>query len=467
MPSYSVLFSASMSNYEALYRQWQALQPVKEEYRQRLDRKFMLEFNFNSNHIEGNTLTYGQTELLLLFGKVAEAANMKDLEDMKASNVGLNMVKAQAVSQYPLTETFIRQLHRTILREDYTVYRNLPGGEHTSYVVHAGVYKTRPNSVITRTGERFDYASPEETPALMTDLVAWYREEEERGNLSLPELCALFHYRYIRIHPFDDGNGRIARLLVNYILCRHGYPMIVIKSSDKDAYLNALGRCDATVGTTPSVGAHAEAVQIKPFTQYVETCMESALSLCIKAAKGESIEEDDDFLKELKILELQKQRDAAQNASGRNYSAEEVWNVLDFVYFPISEGFVKAIKAADSVFRFTHASWSSLLSKSNDKGDAVQITRTSRNAATHQVLEYVDKAKSVWFECALLNPTHPKPVRLAIERQFYVTFYDDHYFVDGILNKNFPYGCYPSEQEKAEVVALFKDDLLETLKKEL
>ena len=456
-----------MSNYEALYRQWQALQPVKEEYRQRLDRKFMLEFNFNSNHIEGNTLTYGQTELLLLFGKVAEAANMKDLEDMKASNVGLNMVKAQAVSQYPLTETFIRQLHRTILREDYTVYCNLPGGEHTSYVVHAGVYKTRPNSVITRTGERFDYASPEETPALMTDLVAWYREEEERGNLSLSELCALFHYRYIRIHPFEDGNGRIARLLVNYILCRHGYPMIVIKSSDKDAYLNALSRCDAAVGTTPSVGAHAEAAQIKPFTQYVETCMERALSLCIKAAKGESIEEDDDFLKELKILEFQKQQDATQNASGRNYSAEEVWNVLDFVYFPISEGFEKAIKAADSVFRFTHACWSSLLSKSYDKGDAVQITRTSRNAATHQVLEYADQAKSVWFECALLNPTHPKPVQLAIDRQFYVIFYDDHYFVDGILNKNFPYGCYPSEQEKAEVVARFKDDLLETLKKEL
>ncbi|MCI6822756.1 MAG: Fic family protein [Bacteroidales bacterium] len=456
-----------MSNYEALYRQWQALQPVKEEYRQRLDRKFMLEFNFNSNHIEGNTLTYGQTELLLLFGKVAEAANMKDLEDMKASNVGLNMVKAQAVSQYPLTETFIRQLHRTILREDYTVYRNLPGGEHTSYVVHAGVYKTRPNSVITRTGERFDYASPEETPALMTDLVAWYREEEERGNLSLSELCALFHYRYIRIHPFEDGNGRIARLLVNYILCRHGYPMIVIKSSDKDAYLNALGCCDATVGTTPSVGAHAEAVQIKPFTQYVEACMERALSLCIKAAKGESIEEDDDFLKELKILEFQKKQDAAQNASGRNYSAEEVWNVLDFVYFPISEGFEKAIKAADSVFRFTHASWSSLLSKSNDKGDAVQITRTLRNAATPQVLDYADQAKSVWFECALLNPTHPKPVQLAIERQFYVTFYGDHYFVDGILNKNFPYGCFPSEQEKAEVVARFKGDLLEKLKKEL
>ena len=65
-----------------------------------------------------------------------------------------------------MTETFIRQLHHTLLREDYTLYRQLPDGATTSYIIHAGVYKTRPNSVITVTGERFEYASPEETPAL-------------------------------------------------------------------------------------------------------------------------------------------------------------------------------------------------------------------------------------------------------------------------------------------------------------
>ena len=197
---------------------WRKLQPLSDEDRARLSRRFTIDFNYNSNHLEGNTLTYGQTEILLLFGKVIGEANLKDVQDMTASNVTLNMMKEEAtIKETPLTQAFIRTLHKTLLREDYTVYRNLPGGMQTSYTVHAGQYKTRPNSVITRYGDRFEYASPEETPALMTDLVDWYNKAEAEGKLSPVELAVLFHYRYIRIHPFEDGNGRIARLLVNYI----------------------------------------------------------------------------------------------------------------------------------------------------------------------------------------------------------------------------------------------------------
>ena len=122
-----------MSKIDNLFKEWQSLQPVKEELRQRLDQKFMLEFNYNSNHIEGNTLTYGQTELLLLFGRVVGEAKMKDLEEMKAHNVCLKMTIAEAGEKdRPLTESFIRILHQTMLREDYTVYRQLPGGASDS-----------------------------------------------------------------------------------------------------------------------------------------------------------------------------------------------------------------------------------------------------------------------------------------------------------------------------------------------
>lgn len=112
---------------------------------------------------------------------------------MKASEVSVRMMREEAVNkQEPLTQNFIRTLHHVLLREDYTEYRSLPNGVQTSFVIHAGQYKTRPNSVITRYGDRFEYASPEETPALMTDLVDWYNEAEKKGELSPVELAALF-----------------------------------------------------------------------------------------------------------------------------------------------------------------------------------------------------------------------------------------------------------------------------------
>jgi len=248
---------------------WQALQPLSEKDRDRLSRRFTVDFNYNSNHIEGNTLTYGQTEILLLFGKVIGEADVKDVQEMTASNVGLRMMTEEAaVKEMPLTQNFIRMLHKTLLREDYTVYRDLPGGVQTSYTVHAGTYKTRPNSVITRYGDRFEYASPEETSGLMTDLVDWYNVAEKEGRLSPVELAALFHYRYIRIHPFEDGNGRIARLMVNFILCRHDYPMIVVRSRKKSEYLEALHQADLEVGPVPNDGAHAQLKDIRPFMKY-------------------------------------------------------------------------------------------------------------------------------------------------------------------------------------------------------
>ena len=281
-----------MKNLIEIYQKWQSLQPLSEEERARLSRRFTIEYNFNSNHIEGNTLTYGQTELLLLFGKVSGEGELKDFADMKASQVGLKMMTDEATTgQTPLTQNFIRQLHKTLLREDYTVYRNLSGGMYTSFVVHAGQYKTRPNSVITRYGDRFDYASPEETPALMTDLVDWYNEAEQSGKYTPVELAALFHYRYIRIHPFEDGNGRIARLLVNYILARHGWPMIVVRSRKKDEYLEALHQTDLEVGGTPWKGAHASLGQIKKFLKYFTRLVATEIQndLSFMEEKGEDV----------------------------------------------------------------------------------------------------------------------------------------------------------------------------------
>ena len=85
-----------MDKVEAIMNRWNALQPLSDRDRELLSRRFTIDFNYNSNHIEGNTLTYGQTEILLLFGKVVGEAEVKDVQEMTASNVGLKMMTEEA-----------------------------------------------------------------------------------------------------------------------------------------------------------------------------------------------------------------------------------------------------------------------------------------------------------------------------------------------------------------------------------
>ena len=420
-----------MNHIEQLYKEWQALQPLKPEDESRLKRKFMLEFNYNSNHIEGNTLTYGQTELLLLFGKVVNEASMKDLEEMKAHNVCLKMIQEEAADAHmPLTETFIRQLHHTLLREDYTLYRQLPDGTTTSYVIHAGIYKTRPNSVITVTGERFEYASPEETPALMTDLVEWYNAEEQKGALSPIELATVLHYRYIRIHPFEDGNGRIARLLVNYILTRHHYPMIVVKSHDKDRYLTALNRCDVQVGSTPSVGAHAELEQLKPFVDYMTQCLEAALTISIKAAKGENINEADDWKKNLKL----KYRDKLNKPA---VTEEFVNKILEQDYQPLLNNINSELSEFYSIF--SSFVWDPDIAK------YAFIANTNTYISTMTVTKATE----------LTYITRTIEIRLIIKQfayQIEISLTNGHAYYNNLYNKEFSYIESLTEQDRSEIV---------------
>ena len=115
----------------------------------------------------------------------------------------------------------------------------------------------------------------------MTDLVDWYNAAEQEGKLSPVELAALFHYRYIRIHPFEDGNGRIARLMVNYILARHGWPMIVVRNRNKTDYLEALHRADGRVGGSPSEGATAPLGKIQSFLAFFNRTVCEEIQCCI------------------------------------------------------------------------------------------------------------------------------------------------------------------------------------------
>ena len=265
-----------------------ALKPIKAEYKSVFDQKIRLEFSYNSNHIEGNTLTYGETKLLLLFDKTTGNHDLREYEEMKAHDVAFDMIKSWATETHRnISETDIKNLNEILLIKPFWKEAQTPDGNETRRLIKVGAYKEFPNSVRLQNGEIFHYASPIDTPILMGELLEWYSAEETKNELHPVALAALFHYKFVCIHPFDDGNGRISRLIMNYVLLRHNLPPIIIKTSDKKNYLFALNQADSG--------------DLNAFIKYIAAQLVWSLELSLKAAMGESLEEPDDLDKEISV----------------------------------------------------------------------------------------------------------------------------------------------------------------------
>lgn len=287
--------------------------PISHEIEARIMQKFRLDWNYHSNHIEGNTLTYGETKALLLFGITAQGKPLQDHIEITGHDEAIKWISEVVNKDYPLNENFIRELHVLLLKEPYSVNAITPEGFPTKRQIGVGQYKTSPNHVLTKTGEIFRFATPEETPALMNDLLDWYRGKSASADLNPILFAAEFHYRFIRIHPFDDGNGRTARILMNFILMQNGYPPVIIKTEDKENYFSALRQADSGI--------------IEPFVNYIAKNLIRSLEIMIAGAKGESIEEPDDFDKEIALLEKKVKSIGSQEQIGR--TKESILEVYD------------------------------------------------------------------------------------------------------------------------------------------
>ena len=209
----------ALENAQALFEELESLRPLSKEDEQRIMQKFRLDWNYHSNHLEGNQLTYGETKALILFNITAQGKPLKDHIEMTGHNEAIEWIIDVIKEGRPMTENFIKQLHELLLKEPYEVEAITPDGRSTKKLIKVGDYKSTPNHVKTNTGEIFRFASPEETPGKMYDLLEWYRAEKDKDEKNPIILATEFHYKFIRIHPFDDGNGRLARILMNSFLC--------------------------------------------------------------------------------------------------------------------------------------------------------------------------------------------------------------------------------------------------------
>lgn len=229
--------------------------------------------------------------LLLIKGKTTGDHDVREYDEMRAHDMAVDMVRNWAEHrEHPITEADIRELNRIILVRPFWKEAITTEGQRTKKKIIPGAYKKTPNHVLLPNGEIFRYAEPDEVEPKMLELIEWYRGEAEKLHPVI--VAATLHYRLVRIHPFDDGNGRVARLLMNHHLLKEDMPPVIIKSEDKRNYLTALSRADAG--------------DLDAFVQYIAEQALWSLDLAIRAAKGEPVEEDEDWKKKASLLKKQK-----------------------------------------------------------------------------------------------------------------------------------------------------------------
>jgi Fic family protein len=204
------------------------LRPLAPDAVARLEQYYNIELTYTSNAIEGNTLSAVETTLVIEKGVTISGKPLKDHLEALDHYDAIRYVRELAREQTPLTEGDVRNLHKLVMQ------RSAPE--------IAGHYATLPRYVRTETG-RHTFPSAVEVPPLMSDFAAWLRTASDT-----PETAFTAHRRLAGIHPFNDGNGRTARLLMNLLLIRGGYPPVAIRPEDRLEYIRGLQQDQAGHG---------------------------------------------------------------------------------------------------------------------------------------------------------------------------------------------------------------------------
>jgi Fic family protein len=237
-------------------RKLDTLRPLPASLVARLKKQLMIEYTYNSNAIEGNTLTLRETQLIIEEGMTVGGKSITETLEAKNHPEAIKFVERLVNAKSELTEEVILQLHKLIM---------------SNITEDAGHYRT---TGVKITGATFMPPSSSQVKPRIDELLKWLRENPDE--LTPIELAAVFHHRFIQIHPFSEGNGRTARLLMNALLMKAGYPFIAtVPKLDRQKYLKTLAEADS--GNTSS------------FVNFIARCAEKALGMYLDALEEPEI----------------------------------------------------------------------------------------------------------------------------------------------------------------------------------
>lgn len=232
--------------------QLQKLRPLSSSQVAKLREQFSIEMTYNSNAIEGNRLTLKETYLVISEGITIKGKSLKDHLEAKDHYEALDYLYSliEKDQKSEISEVLIRNLQKMVVKE-------------TDPAV-AGVYRV---GDVLITGSDHHPPKAYDVPRLMREMIEWMRKNENK--LHPVEFAAIVHHKIVNIHPFFEGNGRTARLLMNLVLMQKGYPLIIILKNDRKKYYQTLEKADKG--------------DYEPFIKFIAQVTERSLNIYLKA----------------------------------------------------------------------------------------------------------------------------------------------------------------------------------------
>lgn len=224
----------------------------------KLEEEFSVAWTYNSNALEGNTLTLQETEVILNAGITIGGKTVNEHFEVINHKNGIDFVKSLVSRKENVTEETIKMLNALILK---SIDDNEAGNYRRQNVRILGARHIPPQSI--------------KISQLMHEFVEWFYKNEY--SMTIPELASKIHYKLVMIHPFIDGNGRVARLLMNLILMKHGYPPAIILKVDRQKYYRVLN--EANIGN------------LEPYEDFIGRSIERSLILYLNSIEPDQSKE--------------------------------------------------------------------------------------------------------------------------------------------------------------------------------
>ena len=240
--------------------------PLNDGILRKLQNNLRTEFIYNSNAIEGNTLTLRETDIILQFGITVKGKSLKEHNEVKGQEYALDFLNEVLKKEEPLSIRLIREFHALILNDDKD---------------NRGRFKQENNTIL---GAKFQTTPFYQVEEKLQELIDNFNESDK----NLIEKVAKFHNDFEMVHPFNDGNGRTGRLLMNLELMKNGYPITIIKNEDRDDYYQALEIASIDKNYIP-------------LTEFIKRSVENTFWIYYKHFNEETKEKFENYLKKNEI----------------------------------------------------------------------------------------------------------------------------------------------------------------------